>query len=324
MALARRSWHNRGMDKQLPLQSGLNGEGYEARVNRAIALIDAHIDTEIDLETLADAACLSAHHFHRVFKSLVGETVHEFTTRLRLERGLGLARLWPPQPWKRIAAACGYRSPAVFSRAFKRRYGVNPAKFDLDTYWQSRPDAAQAASVSAYFLRPGPVAPEDFKVELVHRSPANLIGSRAWGAYVDPSALLQAYERLVDWAEHEGMPIDGGRLAGASRDDPDITPLSRCRYDFMLEVPSAVPPPPGLFASKREAGWWAVHALDGEMSVVDRVWNVFFKSWLPASGLSLREEPAEEVYRKTPAEIGWERFDLLCCVPVHHVEETRS
>ena len=234
-----------------------------------------------------------------------------------------MVRVKPGEPWKRIAAACGYRSPAVFSRAFKRHFGVSPAKFDLNAFWTSRPDAAAATSVSAYFLRPAPTAPADFAVELMHRPHAHLIGSRAWGAYVDPSALLRAYERLVVWADRENLPIDGGRLAGASRDDPDVTPLSRCRYDFTLEVPMATVVPSGLFMAERKAGWWAVHSLDGDMALVDRAWNLLFKSWLPSSGLDLRDNPAEEVYLRTPAEIGWERFDLLCCVPVHRPEEVR-
>lgn len=320
----RRTWHDRGMKLQPHPELGAGSERYHARINRAIALIDARIDAELDLQTLADAACLSAHHFHRVFKSLVGETVHEFTTRLRLERALSLARMKPAKPWKQIAATCGYRSPAVFSRAFKRHYGESPAKFNLDAYWHSRPDAVEAATVSAYFLRPSSPAPADFTVDLVYRPSANLICSRAWGGYVDPSALLQAYERLIGWAEREQLPIGGGKLAGASRDDPDVTPLSRCRYDFTLEIPAVISPPSGLFVAERAPGWWAVHALDGDMSAVDRAWNLLFKSWLPASGLDLRNVPAEEVYRQTPAEIGWDRFDLLCCVPVQPIEEARS
>ena len=312
------------MKSQLPSKPGLTSERHEARINRAIALIDARIDTDLDLETLADAACFSAHHFHRVFKSLVGESVHDFTTRLRLERALSLARMKPAKPWKQIAAACGYRSPAVFSRAFRRRYGISPAKFDLDAYWHSRPDAAKAASISTYFLRPPPPAPADFTVDLIYRPSAILICSRAWGGYVDPSALMQAYERLIGWAERAQLPIGGGKLAGASRDDPDVTPLSRYRYDFTLEIPAVISPPSGLFVADRAAGWWAVHALDGDMSKVDRAWNLLFKSWLPASGLDLRNVPTEEVYRRTPAEIGWGRFDLLCCVPVKQKEESRS
>ena len=299
-------------------------ERYEARVNRAIALIDANLDRAPALEALADAACLSPHHFHRVFRALTGETVHGFTTRLRLERALALARSTPAPPWKQVAARCGYRSLPVFSRAFKRQYGVSPSAFDLEGFWAERPDRDAALAVSRYFLRPSPPAPEDFAVELVRRPAARLAVSRAWGGYVDPGALIAAYERLMQWAAREGLPTDGGRLAGASRDDPDLTPLSRCRYDFTLEIEPGVRPPTGLSLGERAEGWWAVHAVDGDMAAVDRAWTILFKSWLPAQGLPLRDAPAEEVYRRTPAEIGSERFDLLCCVPVRMVGEGRK
>jgi transcriptional regulator GlxA family with amidase domain len=36
-----------------------SGERYEARINRAIALVDAHLDADLSLEALAEAACLS-------------------------------------------------------------------------------------------------------------------------------------------------------------------------------------------------------------------------------------------------------------------------
>lgn len=292
------------------------GERYEARINRAIALIDAHIDADLSLAALAEAACLSPHHFHRIFQSLVGETVHAFTTRLRLERAVSLARLKPELSWKQIAGRCGYRSMPVFSRAFRRQFGINPAAFDLEAYWAGRPDAGEARRISGYFLRPAPPVPDDFAVEIVERPAARLAVSRAWGGYLDPDAILQALARIEAWAQAEGLPLGGGRLAGASRDDPEVTPLSRCRYDFMLEIPEAVKPAKGLSLVLRPAGRWAVHAVEGDMAAVDRAWNILFKSWLPAAGLDLRGAPAEEVYRRIPAEIGWERFDLLCCVPV--------
>ena len=129
------------------------------------------------------------------------------------------------------------------------------------------------------------------------------------------------------------MPIEDGRLAGASRDDPDVTPLARCRYDFALAVDDAVLAarglvgagargrtngglPDGLALGRRAAGWWAVHEVAGDMAAVDHAWNTLFKRWLPAAGLALRPAPCEELYRRTPAVLGWERFDLWCAVPI--------
>lgn len=291
---------------------------YEARINRAIALIDARIDERLSLDDLASEACLSRYHFHRIFHALVGETVNGFTTRLRLERALRLARSAPMEPWQRIAAAVGYRSLPVFSRAFKRHYGCSPANFDLVAHWATRPDVQHAHAVSSYFLRPPPSAPDDFRVDLIHRPAIRRVVSRAWGAYVDPTALTKAYARLVVFADQQGLPTDQGRLAGASRDDPEITPLSRCRYDFSLEVEDKIRLTDGLSLVVRPAGWWAAHAVQGDIDAVDRAWNLLFKAWLPAAACNLRNEPAEEVYRQLPADVGWERFDLLCCIPVEY------
>jgi DNA gyrase inhibitor GyrI len=229
---------------------------------------------------------------------------------------VALARVASQLSWKQIAPRCGYRSIPAFSRAFRRHFGVNPAAFDLERYWATRPDAAEAMRVSNYFLRPGAAVPPGFEVQLIVRPRARLAVSRAWGGYVNPAAIIAAYERLAGWAEREGLPMGGARLAGASRDDPEVTPLSRCRYDFVLEIDEGTKPPEGIRVVVRPEGRWAVHAVRGDMAAVDRAWNLMFKSWLPAAGLNLRDEAAEEVYQRPPSEIGWETFDLLCCVPV--------
>jgi len=41
-----------------------------------------------------------------------------------------------------------------------------------------------------------------------------------------------------------------------------------------------------------------------DMAGVDQAWNTLFKSWLAAAGLALRDAPCEELYRRTPAQLG--------------------
>lgn len=291
-------------------------ERYEQRISRAVALIDQHLDQDLSLQALAAEACLSPFHFHRIFHALMDETVHGFTTRLRLEHAIKLAHAHPRRAWKQIAAEVGYRSVPVFSRAFKRRYGCSPIDFDRERHGANRPDAAQLQRVSSHFLRPAEPLPADFRVEIVHWPATRRVVARTRGGYLDPAILIGGYERLVDWAARRGIRTDGGRLSGASRDDPEITPLAQCRYDFALAVEDDVRPGRGLLATVRPAGWWAVHAVEGDIAAVDRAWNLLFKRWLPGAGYELRDEAAEEVYRRTPADIGWERFDLLCCIPI--------
>ena len=48
---------------------------YLQRINRAIDHVLEHIDQPLSVEVLAEVACFSQHHFHRIFTGIVGETV---------------------------------------------------------------------------------------------------------------------------------------------------------------------------------------------------------------------------------------------------------
>lgn len=47
--------------------------------------MNAHLGEDIGIEELADAAAFSRFHSHRVFASVVGETVCDFLKRIRLQ-----------------------------------------------------------------------------------------------------------------------------------------------------------------------------------------------------------------------------------------------
>ena len=126
----------------------MSHEAYDHRINRAISLIDRRIEQDLSLQRLADEACISPFHFHRIFSALTGESVHAMTTRMRMERALALTRRGQRPQWKAVAVAVGYRSPDVFSRAFKRHFGCTPAQFNLERWWSERPDRDAAMSLS--------------------------------------------------------------------------------------------------------------------------------------------------------------------------------
>ena len=58
---------------------------YRKRVCLAMNFISENLDRDLSLEEVARAGSFSKFHFHRVFKAAVGETIAEFTRRLRLE-----------------------------------------------------------------------------------------------------------------------------------------------------------------------------------------------------------------------------------------------
>jgi AraC family transcriptional regulator len=92
----------------------------------------------LKLDDVSAAAGFSSFHFHRVFKSLLGETLNQFVKRLRLERALYLMSHAPNRSLTDVALACGFSSSSDFSRSFKQSYGAAPSVFDLETFRNAR------------------------------------------------------------------------------------------------------------------------------------------------------------------------------------------
>ena len=62
-----------------------NTAEYRQRICRAIDFINAHLAEGPSVAQIVRAAPFSSFHFQRLFRVIVGETVAEFTRRLRLE-----------------------------------------------------------------------------------------------------------------------------------------------------------------------------------------------------------------------------------------------
>lgn len=62
---------------------------YEKRLLRVSAYIYEHLEEDLDLDRLSEIACLSAHHWHRVYRAVHNETLAATVRRLRLHRAAG-------------------------------------------------------------------------------------------------------------------------------------------------------------------------------------------------------------------------------------------
>lgn len=103
---------------------------YIRRINAVIDHARENLKEDLSLDVLAQVAGFSPFHFHRVFKSITGETLSDMVVRLRLERAAVLLRSSPELSITDAAFECGFRSVSVFSRLFKRHYGLNARQWD--------------------------------------------------------------------------------------------------------------------------------------------------------------------------------------------------
>ncbi len=98
------------------------------RAVEAALWIDANCDAQLDLDTIARAAGLSAFHFLRLFRAALGVTPHQYLLRARLRRA---ARLLSEsgRTVTDVAQDAGFSDLSNFVRTFHRAAGVSPGAF---------------------------------------------------------------------------------------------------------------------------------------------------------------------------------------------------
>jgi AraC family transcriptional regulator len=291
---------------------------YVGRVNRAIDYVVQNLSGTLQLEDVARAASFSPFHFHRVFKSLVGETLAQFVKRHRLERALYLMSHAPKRSLTDVAYECGFSSSSDFSRNFKQRFGVAPSAFDLAAFRTTRRDEFDEAHGGRdgfqHFarLRHGE-NPDGFEVVLRDLPPRTVAYIRVLDPYHSFAAVTAAYERLMAWAESHR--VADRQWLGYQWEDPDIVALANCRYDVAVEVDDVQP--------QGEIGRYDFPAMRvaevriaGDVHLEVRALDWLFDTWLPDSGFVPDSQPAFEAWLGRPFTHGFEHFTIACQLPV--------
>jgi AraC-like DNA-binding protein len=97
-------------------------------VTRAVEFITTHYMHPITISEIADFLGISKGHLNRVFQSRYGMSVQNFIIDFRMQRAAALLEN-TTDPVKEIALQTGYTDPLVFSKAFKKYFGVSPKAY---------------------------------------------------------------------------------------------------------------------------------------------------------------------------------------------------
>lgn len=259
-------------------------ESYAKRIQRIAAFIADHLDEEINLDRLSGEACLSPYHFHRVYASVMSETLGDTVRRLRLHRA-AVELIGSQKPIGEVGRRAGYGSAAAFTRAFAAPYGAPPAAYRRGGLMRSPDRISQMMETAMY----------DVKIEKT--PPVRLAAMDHRGDY---NEIGKTFDSLFAWAGARGLLGPQTRSFGVYYDDPGSVPARDLRSvagllvgpDFVADDAVRIVELPAMeVASLTHKGPYA--ELKG-------AYDYLYRVWLPASGREPAASPCFEEYLNNP------------------------
>ncbi len=303
---------------------------YAQRIDRVIDHLRDNLHRPVKLAELADVACFSEFHFHRIFTAVSGETLNHFTNRLRLEKAARLLR-YSEQSLTEIALECGFSSSATFSRAFRAGYDTAPSQFRKSGEIKKSkirkelfPKDEYGIAMSAEEKRAA------FPVRLIDLPERQVAYIRVKNAF-EMERVLAALKTLIEWAKSQKQNIfSQGTLFGMSVDDPHVTPKHLYRYEVCLASPRMFERGEkisklamskwGISQLKMPAMRYAAIAVSGDINMVATAWDYLYRDWLVHSAFEPEHAPALEVFLDKDSALDWSHFELDLCLPVRKPE----
>jgi AraC family transcriptional regulator len=117
----------RNMERIQSIKAATRKELYR-RLCLAYECIEEQYATNLTLEMLAQAACLSVPYLKRVFREFYQQTPYSLIVTKRLEKARQLLRT-TELPVHQVAVEVGFENASSFIRLFKNRYAITPTAF---------------------------------------------------------------------------------------------------------------------------------------------------------------------------------------------------
>jgi AraC family transcriptional regulator len=273
--------------------------------------IQANLDADLSLEALAKRVRLSRFHFHRLFRSAVGETLKQYSQRLRLERAANRLIIHDGTILD-VALDSGFQSHETFSREFKRRFQVTPRG-----YRQWGRGKLKRSSVSTH---PLDELYEDFELsetKVTRMAQLDVAFIRHVGPYEAVPETL--WHKLADWAKARRIPLDLIFL-GIAQDSPGITPNEKLRFDAAIVVPGPFSPDGAIGHQVLGPAEFAVTTHVGHYRTLPQAYGTIVQRVVLLKGYRLGGLPSIEFYRTTRVDANHEMNHTDIYIPVSRIK----
>jgi len=313
---------------------------YIERVNAVIDYVETHLADDLSLATLAEVAHFSPYHFHRVFSTLVGETLSRFISRLRIERAATLLIQHPHRAITDIGVDCGLANPSSFARTFKEAFGMSATEWRDSGFRQyEREPGTTIMDVI------GNVGLADERYGIITSGLQTADGDPRWEvragtlgtveitleripdlhvAYVRHTGRYQGladvftdlFNRLMTWAQPRGLVQPDSLILSVYHDNPSITEDDKLRVSACITVPPGTETSGDVGQMIVPGGRFAVGHYDLGHLDYPEAWYTLAGGWLPDSGYEPDDRLPYERYPLAEESAAPDKQRVDICLPV--------
>ncbi len=302
---------------------------YRSRINRVMDYIDRHLDRPLELKIIAEVANFSPFHFHRIFTFMIGETPIDYVQRLRVEKAAWKLREENPDTITEIAYGCGFGSVSLFSRTFKKYFGMTPGQFskvDKPVYSQNgklyskngqmlrknlksdesgNADLCIVESNQFYFMKAN--------IEVKEMPEMKAIYVRHIGAF---NQIGEAYGKLFEWAYPRGLYTPNvSKSATVTHDDPSVTELEKIRQSACIIIEEDVKVDGEIGKLTIPGGKYAVGHFELGFTDFEKAWNSMC-NWFVESSFQQGDGCTYELYHNDYTTHPEKKHIVDICIPV--------
>lgn len=282
-------------------------ENYQARLLRVLDYIDAHLDQDLDLDTLSRVAAFSKFHFHRQFIATFDVSVHRYVQLARMKQATRTLALDEARSITDIAMDAGYEAPDAFARAFRQRLTQSPSSFRKSPDWNSWFSAFGPLDNARSKLMKITFDYDDITIREVPSTSVALLEHRG-----DRAKLPQTFETFRSWCKAHGLAPETGRSSFMIfRSEREPANPEDYSMDICVATDQAISPVDApMQAAVIEGGRCAVLRYPGQTNNHEPAGLFMYRDWLPQSGEQARDFPAY-IERKLVPVVGTQAHELV-------------
>jgi AraC family transcriptional regulator len=312
---------------------------YKFRINRVIDYIENNLTENFTLENLAGIANFSKFHFHRIFYSLIGETLFQFIQRMRMERAASMLLANKNKSITEVALDCGFSGSASFAKSFKEYYKMSASEWRKQInndksnsgiensnlskmvsnggkdYFQSSMYITHINNLQTWRIQ---MNNKTQTIEIKDLPEMTVAYVRHIGPYAGDAKLFEGlYQKLFKWAGPRNLiNFPETKNIIIYHDNPEITKEENLRVSVCITVPPDTEVSGEIGKLVLAAGKYALAHFEITDKEFGDAWNWVYGEWMPKSGYEPDDRQCFEMYLNDPKDHPAHKFIVDICAPI--------